>query len=334
MENPMKFLIVGLGSMGKRRIRNLLHLGHTEIVGYDPREDRCNETCETLGIKAVSDWGVAQETDADAWVISTPPDTHMEYGFAALDREISFFTEASVTDDRAPEMVRRLVESDAIGAPSCTFRYYAGPRKIKQLLGDGKIGRPLMFTYHSGQYLPDWHPWESYKDFYVSKRETGACREIVPFELCWLVDILGELNKLTCLKDKVSDLDTDIDDVYQLLLGFEDGISGHLVVDVIARPAVRVFRLCGTEGTVEWDHTANTIRLWTAETGDWEIIKLGRGTVEAGYIHAEEPYIDEMADFVAAVKGEKIWQYSYEDDEKILDFLIRAELSSDTGTHQ
>ena len=39
------------------------------------------------------------------------------------------------------------------------------------------------FVYHSGQYLPDWHPWESYKDFYVSNPATGARREIVPFEL-------------------------------------------------------------------------------------------------------------------------------------------------------
>ena len=55
------------------------------------------------------------------------------------------------------------------------MRYYFGPRRIKELLKAGAVGRPLTFTYQSGQYLPDWHPWESYKEFYVSKRETGAC---------------------------------------------------------------------------------------------------------------------------------------------------------------
>ena len=33
----MKFLIVGLGSMGKRRIRCLKSLGYEDIVGYDVR---------------------------------------------------------------------------------------------------------------------------------------------------------------------------------------------------------------------------------------------------------------------------------------------------------
>ena len=36
----MKFLQIGLGSMGKRRIRCLHALGHRDIVAFDPREDR------------------------------------------------------------------------------------------------------------------------------------------------------------------------------------------------------------------------------------------------------------------------------------------------------
>lgn len=36
----MRFLVVGLGSMGKRRIRNLQELGFNKIVGFDIRKDR------------------------------------------------------------------------------------------------------------------------------------------------------------------------------------------------------------------------------------------------------------------------------------------------------
>ncbi len=330
----MRFLIVGLGSMGKRRIRNLQRLGWSDIVGFDPRADRRLEAEQKYGIRTMSDWKEAAATAADAWVISTPPDTHVDYGLQAIESGVSFFTEANVTDDRTPGLIQKLNESDVVGAPSCTLRYYLGPVKIKELLADGVIGKPLMFTYQSGQFLPDWHPWESYKDFYVSKRETGACREIVPFELIWLVDLCGQIETLSCLRGKISDLDADIDDIYQLIMTTDQGISGHIVVDVIARPAVRVFRLCGTEGTIEWDHSVNQVRVWTAVTGDWEIIPLDDGTVEENYIHAEEPYVSEMSDFVAVVKGEKPWPYPFEKDEEILNLLVRAERSSDTGTHQ
>ncbi len=334
----MKFLVVGLGSMGKRRVRNLKHLGFTDITGFDPRQDRRTEAADKYGVGTIGDWAQAEALAADAWIISTPPDTHLDYGFKAVARGAHFFSEANVTDPRARDMIAALKKSGTVGAPSCTMRYYRGPKKIAELLARKAIGKPLMFTYHTGQYLPDWHPWESYKDFYVSKRDTGACREIVPFELSWLVDLFGEVKTLTALRDKVGGLDCDIDDVYQLLMRFKSGLSAHLVVDVVSRPAFRVFRLCGESGSIEWDHAANAVRLWTpsdkANAYALETFDLGGGTVEAGYIHAEEPYVEEIADFVAACRGEKPWPYSYADDEAVLDLLLQAEKSSDTGRHQ
>jgi|GEM_PF-5712643 len=39
-------LVIGLGSMGKRRIRNLQFIGYKSIAGFDPREDRRAEANE------------------------------------------------------------------------------------------------------------------------------------------------------------------------------------------------------------------------------------------------------------------------------------------------
>lgn len=325
----MRFVVIGLGSMGKRRVRNLLRLGHTEITGYDPREDRRAEAAEKYDIATTGDLDAALAGPADAWIVSTPPDTHAAYGIRAADRGIAFFAEAGVADPQIDTLIDRIEKTGVVGAASCTMRYYDGPRMIKSLIADGSIGRPLSFVYQSGQYLPDWHPWESYKDFYVSNPATGACREIVPFELAWLTDIFGAVTSLAGMRAKLSELDADIDDIYQLLLRFAGGALGHMTVDVLARPAVREFRLLGSEGTIEWNHTANRIRVWRAQTGAWEDISLDPGSVEAGYIHAEEPYVAEMADFVAAVEGTKPWPYSFEQDEKILALLVDAERDSD-----
>ena len=52
----MKILIIGLGSMGKRRIRCLQNLGISDIYGFDTRIDRVQEACEKYKINAVENY--------------------------------------------------------------------------------------------------------------------------------------------------------------------------------------------------------------------------------------------------------------------------------------
>ena len=49
----MKFLIIGLGSIGKRHIRNLISLkiNPKNITGFDPRKDRVKEV-KAYGIQS------------------------------------------------------------------------------------------------------------------------------------------------------------------------------------------------------------------------------------------------------------------------------------------
>ena len=79
----MKYLIVGLGSMGKRRIRNLQYLDETDVIGFDLRKDRRKESEEKYHIKTYATIEQAMNQDPDALIISTPPDHHLEYQMLA-----------------------------------------------------------------------------------------------------------------------------------------------------------------------------------------------------------------------------------------------------------
>ena len=83
----------------------------------------------------------------------------------------------------------------------------------KKLLEEERIGKILAFQYHMGQYLPDWHRWEDYRQVYFSKKATGACREMFCFELIWLNYLIGsEVKEVRGDIAKLSDLDMDADD--------------------------------------------------------------------------------------------------------------------------
>lgn len=326
----MKYLVVGLGSMGKRRVRNLQALGIKEVAGFDTRADRRQEAKEKYGISVFESLETAMQSfGPQAFVISTPPDLHMHYAYFAFDHGISCFIEASVVDaEKIKQLSVKIIGTQVVMAPSCTMRYFPGPKKVKELIRSNAIGRVLNVNYQTGQYLPDWHPWEKIEEFYVSKRETGAAREIVPFELTWLNDIFGESRAAACVKAKLTDMNADIDDIYHCLLRYDDNVIANITVEVISRPkACRDMRVLGSDGEIVLSADSNSVRYINTSMEEWKEFKFDAGTVESQYINPEEPYIAEMKDFVAAVKAkdQSLYPNSLEADYLILQTLYALE---------
>ena len=326
----MKFLVVGLGSMGKRRIRNLQYLKAGEIIGFDLREDRRKEAEEKYKIQTFGDFEKAMAENPDTLIISTPPDLHMHYAIIAAKNNKHFFTEASVVDKGMDKLISLIKDKKIVAAPSCTMRFHPAIKKIKELVDERAVGKPLVFTYHSGQYLPDWHPWEDYRKFYVSRRVTGAIREIVPFELVWLTWVLGDIEAVSCFKGKLTKLETDIDDAYQLIMKFRSGVLGHMLVDVISRVPDRTCKFFSEEGVIVWEWGEKT-RVYTAKDRRWREYAEKKGTVVKGYSDKikEEPYIEEMRSFIRAIRGKDPYPYTFEEDLRVLNILNAAEKSSD-----
>ncbi len=324
-------LVIGLGSMGKRRIRNLQRLGLTTIVGFDPREDRRTEASSQYGVKTVATIEDGFAATPDAVVISTPPDLHVRYARQAVANDLPFFMEASVVDDDMERLREEAERAGVVAAPSCTLRFQPSIKKMKELIDGGRIGDALTYTYHSGQYLPDWHPWEDYRKFYAGQRRTGACREIVPFELVWLTWLLGPVDRITAMKAKVSTLDVGIVDAYQVLVRHRVRTLGPLLVEVLAREAIRRCTIVGSDGTIVWDWSGKRVLLYDAKTKATTEFVEDHGTVHPGYVHAEEPYVDEIRAYLDACDGRAPWPYTLQDDIGILGLLRSAEQSSDDG---
>ncbi|GAI32583.1 unnamed protein product, partial [marine sediment metagenome] len=151
----MKILVIGLGSMGKRRLRNLKALKEEDILAFDLREDRRKEVEEKYRIKTFANFEEAMKEKPEVFIISVPPDIHLKYQLYAAKHDIHFFTEASVVKDGLEEVIELLKQKDIVGVPSSTLRFHPAIKKIKELVDNNKIGRLCTFTYHSGQYLPD-----------------------------------------------------------------------------------------------------------------------------------------------------------------------------------
>ncbi len=326
-----KYLVIGLGSMGKRRIRCLLELGvsGSNIIGIEKRRDRCEEARETYGVSIAEDEKDIDFSEIEAVIVSLPPDKHWEGAEIALRHRKPVFIEASVL----LEDVRKIRERntpDVFIAPSCTFVFHTMIRKIKEIVISGKYGKVCNFSYHSGQYLPDWHPWEKVTDFYVSNRATGGAREIVPYELTWITDVFGFPNAIKGYYRKTTDLGCDIEDSYVCAIDYGNMI-GSLLVDVVGRNAARNLLINFEKAQLQWRWDKKRIEIFEAKTGEWIYIDQDDEMHEEGYNAniSEDMYIREIDAFLRGVRNRKNFPNTVEKDIAVLELLNEVEKSDE-----
>jgi predicted dehydrogenase len=323
-----KFLVIGLGSMGKRRIRCLQTLGYKEIYGYDPREDRRLESEKSYNIKLIPDVDAFISEHKPHIIISVPPHVHNIYMKSAVKQGCHFFVEASVLDDDFQEIISKVHEKKLIAAPSCTLLFHPAIQLIKKIVENKELGKISNWLYHSGQYLPDWHPYEKVSDYYVSRKETSGGREIVPFELSWLCTVFGFPVNVSSTFGKTIDFEggEEVDDTYNILMRFK-GYFGVLTVDVVSRYATRRLVINGQEGQLRWDWENSYVELYTPQSEKWEKLTYKKGQAHEGYNSniAEDMYVEEIKTFLNAIDKKHDYPTDLSYDWNVLKTLYKAE---------
>ncbi|MCX6235972.1 MAG: Gfo/Idh/MocA family oxidoreductase [Bacteroidia bacterium] len=326
----MKFLVIGLGSMGKRRVRCLQALGFNNIYGFDLRQDRLDDVEKLYKIKTVKLLDDSLFKEIDAFIISTPPDKHTHYAKIAIDNKKPAFIEASVILNEVKE-IKSYNKNEVFIAPSCTLRFHPMIKDITSIIKNGNYGKVTNFSYHSGQYLPDWHPWEKLEDFYVSNRITGGAREIVPFELTWIVNTIGWPKDAKGFFEKTIDFGAKIEDTYAFTLKY-DNMVGSVVVDVTSRYAVRNLIVNLEKAQIQWRWDKTCFNLYEAGHNRWIRYNQPEFSAALGYNRniGEEMYIEEVQMFINGITTPSLYPNSIDDDIKILEILNKIE-NSDGG---
>jgi predicted dehydrogenase len=326
----MRILVMGLGSMGKRRVRNLQALGYTQIIGVDSRVDRQTETNEAYGIATYAsiDEALSENGKIEAMIISLPPDVHHTYMDKALELNVPCFIEASVLDTNFEALKAKAAEKKVLLAPSCTLYFHPAVKKIKEVLDSAELGTLSCILYHSGQYLPDWHTYEKVSDYYVSNPATGGAREIVPFELTWMTHVLGFPKACSSIFKKTIEIEgaEKIDDTYSTLLDY-GSFFVNLTVDVVSRYATRRLIINGSKKQLVWDWNENCVKIYDPTNESWHTYEYQTKEAHSGYNKniTEQMYIDEMQMFTQAALGKTTYINTLEHDHSVLKLLYSIE---------
>lgn len=311
----MKALIVGLGSMGKRRIRLLKGIDPSiEIIGVDTWDERRAQV-EEMGHKTFASIAQAAAEKPDVAFVCTAPLSHYAILKELLTYKINSFTELNLVKDGYEELMELAKANDTVLFLSSTMLYRG---EINFILDEvKKYDKPVSYIYHIGQYLPDWHPWESYKNFFVGNKRTNGCREIFGIEMPWLIEAFGKVTDVYSVSNKVTDLDIDFDDRYFVTLTHESGARGVLSVDVVCPKAVRNLEVYGEGLHLFWEGNPKALYKFNNETKEKEFVNT-YVTFEHDSRYSdnivENAYVDEMQNFLNVVKGTEQPKYSFSKD--------------------
>ena len=320
----MKIVVVGLGSMGKRRIRLTQKMQPSfTLIGVDGRADRRKEAETLLGISTYPSIAEAKAAEQiDCAFVCTSPLSHAAIIHECLQNGWHIFTEINLVSDGYAENMALAKAQGKVLFLSSTNLYNNDVRRIQKAVAAGKSWN---YVYHVGQYLPDWHPWESYKDFFIGQSRTNGCREILAIELPWLVKTFGAIADCTAMKDRNTTLDIDFYDNYMLSLRHENGNKGLFVVDVVTPVAVHSFEAFTERGYISWDGTPENLKIFDAETRALQQVH-ATDTVERADGYAdfiiENDYENELAAFFDCVLHDAKAPYTFADG---LDLLTRID---------
>jgi predicted dehydrogenase len=295
----MKILIVGLGSVGRRHLRNLVALGETDLVLLRSGKSTLPED-ELRGYPVVTEMDAALHLQPQAAIIATPTALHLRSAIPLARAGCHLLLEKPVS--HSMESVTDLQDAVRQGGGQVVvafqYRHHPGLLAIRRWLEDGAIGRPLVAHAHYGDYLPGWHPWEDYRKAYSARADLGGG---VVLTLChpldYLLWLLGDVTHVSGETAAESGMGIDVEDRAEAALQFASGALGGVHLDFVQRPASHHLTIAGTQGTLEWSQSDGAARLYRAQVETREVAEAPAG------FERNDMFVAEMRHFLDVLAG-------------------------------
>jgi predicted dehydrogenase len=259
----MKFLIAGLGSIGRRHFRNLIALGEKDILLFRtgkatlPDDELADYPVETDVHEAL------QKHKPDAVIVANPTALHMDIAIPAAEAGCHILLEKPISDslDRVDALQRAAQKSGSKILVGFQFRYHPTLNKAGELIQANAIGKILTVHAHWGEYLPQWHPWEDYRQSYAARADLGGgVIRTLTHPLDYLRYLIGEVDSLWSFNGHISPLDLDVEDVTEIGLKFSNGAIGGVHLNYVQRPPRHTLEIVGTSGILRWDNADGVLQ--------------------------------------------------------------------------
>jgi predicted dehydrogenase len=311
----VRILIVGLGGIGQRHVRNLRALlgeglglfavrarGRRDVITDGLQIEPGAEVEARYGIRSLPTLEAGLALQPDAVLVCNPSSGHLQVARAAAEAGCALFVEKPLSHSwtGVEELVEIVERRGLVTAVGFQLRFHPCLQRVHDLLEQGAVGQVLAARVEVGEYLPGFHSYEDYRALYASRRDLGGGVVLSQIhELDYLGWFFGAPRRLFAVGGHLSSLEIDVEDVASVLMECRaDGraIPVHLHLDFVQRPPARTCEIVGDAGRIDADLRALTVTLWDREG------RLAERRSFEGF-ERNRMFLDEMSHFLDCIAG-------------------------------
>lgn len=270
----MNILIIGLGSIGQRHLRNIkkikpnsqiyaLRKTHATPLLNDKNIVVKGDIQKKYSLKYIKSLKELKQKKIfiDCAFICTPSSKHVSDLIWLLKNDINCFIEkplgSSLKKINELELLAKR-KKKIITMMGFQLRFNPIIQYLENIIKKSSpIGRIYSAHIHHGEHIGDFHPYEDYKNSYAANKILGGGVILTQIhEIDYFLHLFAEYKiiKINSISSKLSDLKIDVEDVFSstfLLKNNKKLILCTMNLNFFERPKKRKIFLIGKNGSIE-----------------------------------------------------------------------------------
>ncbi len=290
----MKFIVVGLGSIGKRHKNNLLFFNH-QVVNCHRNDD----------LKRL-----LEKENPDGVFICNPTSLHLATAMSAAEAGVNIFLEKPISHNLkdVDKLLKLVKKKKLVLMIGYNLRWQSGLNKIKQQLNKQSIGKVKSAKIEAGSYLPDWHPDEDHRKSYSAKKDLGGGVLLdLSHEIDYAIWFFGKAKTVKAKIKIAPELEIETEALAELEVEFKSGVKVEIHLNYLQKKYKRNCKIVGEKGELNWDYQAYQ--------------KEG----------LDNTYVAEVKNFIQSIAGKEKPLVTGEEAKHVLEIVEAAKKSSKTG---
>ena len=249
-------IVIGLGSIGNRHLNNLVGLGvgRMSVVRRANSENSQFQPPEHVTVYHTLPDAFA--SNPDFAIICNPSHLHAVTAMECLDAGLHVLIEkplGKVVGEDELRLAKLADKSDKICAMAYCMRYHPAYRLAFEAIREQQIGNCLYAKAWFEGYLPDWHPWEDYKQSYAAKSDQGGgVLRTLDHELDFMNWVLGPAESASGIATNTNGIGIEADDLAIYSLRHPNEISSQITTSFCRKPQSRGFEFVGDKGVLSF----------------------------------------------------------------------------------